>query len=396
MCAWNVRVFSQHCQRSEQWAVGFPVFFLTCAKMPKQGKVTPKLMQRCIIWWLWKHDKTARDIWLDLTAVFLEQTYSLDAVRFWVKEYENGRDKIEDLDHSGRPKTARCEENVEAVMEGVASDRRQTVSQLSFHLQISHASVHRILKKDLKLRKKTAKYVPKLLTAAHKATRIESCRDILQWRRDERHLLEKVVTGDESYFHLYMPETKEGSRQWLEAGAPRPQKALRGRGGPRTKVMLLIFFDCHGVVFRKFYRNQTMTKELYLIALQDLFEAIQNRRTQLWRRGNIILHDDNASPHRADIVENWKRRHAIWSLPHPPYSPDLAPADFWLFGRLKKVMRGIRYPDQNVLEFETDRMLGLIPQHEFREAILRKWPHRMRRCLGQEGGYFEGLPVANQ
>ncbi len=325
--------------------------------------------------------------------MFLEETYSRDAIRFWVKEFDNGRRQIQDMSRSGHPRSARNPENVEAVMEAVSSDRRQTVSQLSCHLQISHATVHRILKKDLLLRKKTAKYIPKLLTVAHKQTRIDCCTEILQWRRDERRLLEKVVTGDESYFHLYMPETKESSKQWLESSDPRPQKALRGRGGPRTKVMLLIFFDCHGVVFRKFYRNQTMTGRLYLQAIQELYEAIQNRRTQLWRRGDIILHDDNASPHRADPVEHWKRQHAIRVLPHPPYSPDLAPADFWLFGRLKKVMRGIRYPDQNVLEFETDRMLGLIPQHEFRDAILRKWPHRMRRCISHDGNYFEGLPV---
>ena len=53
------------------------------------------------------------------------------------------------------------------------------------------------------------------------------------------------------------------------------------------------------------------------------------------------------------------------------------------------MLRGIRFPDQNVLEFEINRVLGQIPHHEFQEAILRKWPHRTRRCLGQNGAYFE-------
>ncbi len=45
-----------------------------------QGQISVKLLQRCVIWWLWKHDKTANDIFLELTAVFMEETYSKDSV----------------------------------------------------------------------------------------------------------------------------------------------------------------------------------------------------------------------------------------------------------------------------------------------------------------------------
>ncbi len=145
--------------------------------------------------------------------------------------------------------------------------------------------------------------------------------------------------------------------------------------------MLVIFFDCKGVVYREFYQNETMTGVKYLALLQRLLTAIQHRRTEEWRRGTFVLHDDNAKPHRCGVVSNWVNRRHIRTMTHPPYSPDLAPADFWLFARLKRDMHGIRYPDQNVLEFETDRMLGQIPQHEFADAILRKWPHRMRKCV---------------
>ena len=210
------------------------------------------------------------------------------------------------------------------------------------------------------------------------------------WKRRVPDLFHHVITGDESYFHLYMPETKEQSKQWLTSEEPRPQKALRGRGTTKS-VILVIFFDWKGVVYREFYRNETMTGAKYLALLQRLLTAIQHRRTEEWRRGTFVLHDDNARPHRCDLVSNWINCRHIRTMTHPAYSPDLALADFWLFPRLKKEMRGIRYPDQNVLEFETDRMLGQIPQYEFVEAILRKWPHRMRKCVRQEGHYFEGV-----
>lgn len=328
---------------------------------------------------------------MDLTAVFMEECYSLDMVRYWMKEFREGQEQIQDLDRCGRPKTASNADNVEGVVDALQQDKRQTCAQIALKLQISHSSVHRILHKELNMRKKAAKFVPKLLSPANIQSRLTLCRDNLQWYRIECRLFERIITGDESYFHLYLPETKEQSKQWLEKDEPRPQKALRGRGTRASKVMLVIFFDCHGVVHREFIRNATVTAQMYLGILQRLLVSIQHRRTHSWHQGTFILHDDNAPAHRANLVRNWMAQRHIRQLPHPPYSPDLAPADFWFFPKLKQVMRGIRYPDQNVLEFETDRLIGEIPHHEFQEAILRKWPHRMRKCIRKNGQYFEGV-----
>ncbi len=177
-----------------------------------QAEITVKLLQRCVIWWLWKHDKTAQDIFLELTAVFMEETYSKDAVRYWLKEYNSGRDQIQDLHRTGRPCSARTENNVQDVLECVTSDHRSTVDQMAYQLQISHTTVQRILKKDLQLKKKAAKYVPRLLTDHHKQQRVDSCMENMLWKRRELDLFQHVITGDESYFHLYMPETKEQSK----------------------------------------------------------------------------------------------------------------------------------------------------------------------------------------
>ena len=43
----------------------------------------------------------------------------------------------------------------------------------------------------------------------------------------------------------------------------------------------------------------------------------------------IFLHFDNARPHAA---EHEVDEMGFKKLPHPPYSPDLAPSDFFLFG----------------------------------------------------------------
>ena len=54
---------------------------------------------------------------------------------------------------------------------------------------------------------------------------------------------------------------------------------------------------------------------------------------------------DNARPHVSYQTKDAIRRLGFECLPHPPYSPDLAPSDYWLFGEMKRPLRGIRFSD---------------------------------------------------
>ena len=68
---------------------------------------------------------------------------------------------------------------MEAVLEVVRSDRRKTLANIGLELQLSHSTVYQILRKDLKLRKKATKFIPKILTDAHKETRVRCCTQFL-------------------------------------------------------------------------------------------------------------------------------------------------------------------------------------------------------------------------
>jgi histone-lysine N-methyltransferase SETMAR len=69
--------------------------------------------------------------------------------------------------------------------------------------------------------------------------------------------------------------------------------------------------------------------------------AIRRKRPGLLRRGVVLLHD-NARPHTANRTCELLWRYNWEVLDHPPYSPDLAPSDFHLFGPLKKHLGGRR------------------------------------------------------
>jgi len=75
-------------------------------------------------------------------------------------------------------------------------------------------------------------------------------------------------------------------------------------------------------------------------------------------------------------------------MPHPPYSPDLAPSDFWLFGYLKQQLD--TYSDSESLKKAVTNIIHDISRDEFRKTF-NKWIERMQLCISNKGEYFEHL-----
>lgn len=90
------------------------------------------------------------------------------------------------------------------------------------------------------MNKLSAKFVPRILTQEQKAHRKTLCQQNLDAFRQDKDMLEKVITCDESWLSVFEPETKQKSAQWRRKGSIRPQKALRARSTKKT--MLVLFF----------------------------------------------------------------------------------------------------------------------------------------------------------
>lgn len=77
-------------------------------------------------------------------------------------------------------------------------------------------------------------------------------------------------------------------------------------------------------------------------------------------------------------------------MSHPPYSPDLAPCDFFVFPHVKKQLRGTRYDTpQDAVRAFTGVIEG-IDKVTWSE-VWRTWFERMNRCIAAGGEYFEKL-----
>jgi hypothetical protein len=82
-------------------------------------------------------------------------------------------------------------------------------------------------------------------------------------------------------------------------------------------------------------------------------------------------------------------KHSVPVVPHPPYSPDFAPCDFFLFPRLKSTLKGKRFQDFAEIQLNTTRQLKAIPKQVYQTCI-EKWKDRWNRCIQSGGSNFEG------
>jgi len=112
----------------------------------------------------------------------------------------------------------------------------------------------------------------------------------------------------------------------------------------KIKVMLVVFFDWKGIFHREFVpRGQILNERLYQEVLVRLRDAVRRKRPELWENQTWMLHHDNAPAHASLIIRSYLAKHQTSVVPHPPYSPDLAPADFFLFPKLQTTLKGRRF-----------------------------------------------------
>ena len=75
----------------------------------------------------------------------------------------------------------------------------------------------------------------------------------------------------------------------------------------------------------------------------------------------------------------------IKTVPHPLYSGDLAPIDFWLFPKL----RGCRYETNGEMKEAVMKVIDTLTQEDFYGAF-QKLLERHNKCIAARGDYFEG------
>ena len=176
------------------------------------------------------------------------------------------------------------------------------------------------------------------------------------------------------------------SRQWVGPRSPRPKKFKTQTSA--GKVMATVFWDAKGVIMLDFLpKRSTITGVYYANLLDQLRTAIREKRRGKLSKG-VLLQQDNARVHTCKVAMDAVERNGYELIPHPAYSPDLAPSDFCLFPNLKKDIRGFHFrSDEEVVTAVEEWVNGKDP--DFFSSGLMAFKHRWSKCIRLEGNYIE-------
>lgn len=104
------------------------------------------------------------------------------------------------------------------------------------------------------------------------------------------------------------------------------------------KFTASIFWDSEGILFIDYLeRGTTITGQYYAALISKLRNATKDERRGKLRRG-VLFHHDNAPAHWSAFAMAIIQQAGIELVDHPPYSPDLAPSDFYLFPKFKEYL----------------------------------------------------------
>ena len=135
--------------------------------------------------------------------------------------------------------------------------------------------------------------------------------------------------------------------------------------------------------------GQTVNKEYYVEVLRGFRKRFHRKRPAFFKSGQWHFHQNNAPVHNSILVTDYLTKMGIKSVPQPPYSPDLAPCDFWLFPKLKENLKGCRYETIEEMKGVVRKVIVTLTQEDFHGAFkkLLEW---YNKCIAAGGDYFEG------
>jgi len=97
-------------------------------------------------------------------------------------------------------------------------------------------------------------------------------------------------------------------------------------------------------------------------------------------RESGFLHHDNARSHTSLVVQQFLAEKSILVITQQPYSPDLAPSDFWLFPTLKMGLKGTRFATIEDIKLNAMAELQRIPKEAFHRCF-QQWQDQWSKCV---------------
>jgi histone-lysine N-methyltransferase SETMAR len=266
-----------------------------------------------------------------------------------------------------------------SIEEFVIQNPSATASLVADVFKTTKETVKKYLIEDLQMEKKYLRWVPHILTDTNKAKRCEFAKIQLRiLQGDKTNNFSSIITGDETW----LPYETYADFVWtwkkdLPPSKPREKDATK-------KVMVTVFWGTPS-----FYLVDEMPPKATITATyfqENIVKPLIKLIKPAASSSKYYLHFDNAPAHRAGSTTRLIEESGFAVIPHPPYSPDLAPCDFYLFGKVKPMLKGIRAKSAREIIGKFKEILATITERE-RIEVMMNWMERLRNVAETGGEY---------
>lgn len=300
--------------------------------------------------------------------------------RKWFARFKSNIFSLDDAPRAGRP----IDFDDQRLLAILKEDNCQTTREISEQMNCDQKTVLNHLHILGKVQKLGA-WIPRDLSQKNKDDRVTVCASLLARYeisvRQHRPFLSLLITGDEKWC-LYTNIKRR--RQWLDK-KDLPSPCAKQNLHP-LKILLSVWWNMDGIIHWELLdRNATITADVYCQQLRRLSKAIDLKGTNT--SCQVVLQHDNARPHSAKLTKMVIQELGWEVLPHPPYSPDLAPSDYHLFRALSNNLSGKSFDDEQELRDWLTKWFDSRDEGFFRRGI-QKLVNRWEQVIMNDGNYI--------
>lgn len=330
--------------------------------------------------------KSAPEIFSLVKGIGIKQRF----VQYWVKRLrENGG--IEDAKRCGRTRTVRTKSMVKTVRDRIRRNPERRSRELAVKLNTSKSSMHRLLRRDLRL-KCYKKRKAHGLSDAQKENRVIRSKNLIKrfklarWKK-----LENLIFSDEKLFEVRQTHNSKNDVVYALKIEDIPEKSRTVQrfqksssvmvwgAVSKTAKLPLVFVEKGVKINANFYLTEILEAELKVQA--DLTHG----------EGNWCFQQDSAPAHKAKVTQDWCKDQCpdfISADEWPASSPDLNPLDYSIWGVMEakvnaKVHRSLDSLKRTLIkEWEKLSM-------NYVRASIDAWPKRLQAVVDADGGRIE-------
>lgn len=337
--------------------------------------------QRAVIYYLTRKNTKTKDIKAELDQVYKEQALSLSQVYYWRRMFILGREDLNNESSPGRAPDEGIDSSILLVLE---KDPRATAHKIAHKLGIAVSTVTLHLTQNLGFHWFHLHWIPHTLNNQQKEYRMKISQEMLiLLNRAKRDSFKFILTGDECWVNYSYSST----HMW--ALTIDDVYDIERTNNYQKKILITVFINGNGLVLLDI-KPQTVkiTGEYFLHNVINVIEESELLREAERKKRKLMIHFDNAPWHNSKFVQAHLLDSKLRRVPHPAYSPDLAPCDFGIFGTMKNSLEDCEFSTENEL-IEAIKAFFVLKKSDFWKSIFTAWIKRLNTCISSNGNYFE-------